>query len=180
MLERKRERLLLALALLLIMVVVLTEFVFPLLGRSFSRTDLDEEIASLEVRLDQARKATDSALPDSIAQVVRQESKARSGDEIGKNKFRQYLESVAKADTLKTTTPKLIAEKEIDDGFQALTYEFTIVGPEDEMWDMLTILESSPELLRIDGVQIFRASTEERTVRMKLTVATIVRGGEET
>lgn len=170
MFERRRERILLILVLALLVVVVLQPLVIKPLWSSLS--SVDEDIARLKEDIHRNKRVLeeDAAI---LKQTQLIAQRIRLANEQGQNEFRQYIESEAGKNVIKSSTPKAEADLPDQEDLKLLTYDLTLEGTIEELRTFLERLDRSGELLRTDRVQVSNASQEDRTVTMKMTVSTI-------
>jgi len=177
MFESGRERVLLVLVLLLLAALLVDSLVVSPLYKYVTVADV--RIAALKDKIAQDSSALEAASARQAEGTFDQQ--IRLGTEQDQNEFRQYLESKAGLDVVRSSTPKKMAELPGYDNIRLLTYDLELVGSVQSMRVFLENLDASERLLRIDNLHISRGvlEDEERKVKMKMTVSTITRKVEE-
>ena len=178
MFESGRERVLLVLVLLLLAALLLDSLVVGPLYKFV--TVVDVRIAALVDKIDQDSNALNAATARQ-AETTFDEQQIRLETEQDQNEFRQYLESKAGLDVVRSSTPKQMSELTGYDNIRLLTYDLELVGSVQSLRVFLENLDASERLLRIDSLWIFHGvmEDEEREMTMKMTVSTITRKVEE-
>lgn len=159
---------LLVLAMILLILLVADSLVFTPLGKWLD--NIDSEAQRLRTQISQvvSPKADDHKI-----QVDR--NNIRLSSEQGQNLFRQYLESQAGMNVIKSSTKKSKTDLAGQNGLSEITYELKLEGSAEALRSFLDNLDSSDEFLRILSLQIATVSQEDQTINMKLVVSTLSR-----
>lgn len=168
MFETRREKILLVLAVILLILLVADSLVVTPLGRWLD--DIDAEAGRLRSQISQVSSPQGD---EHKIQVDR--NNIRLSSEQGQNLFRQYLESQAGINVIKSSTKKSKTDLAGQNGLSEITYELKLEGSPETLRAFLDNLDSSDDFLQISSLQIATVSQEDQTVNMKLVVSTLSR-----
>lgn len=168
MFESRREKILLTMAVVLLTMLVADSLIVTPLGRW--QDSIDTEAKRLRTQISQV---VSPAAGEHKIQL--DSSSIRLSSEQGQNLFRQYLESQAGINVIKSSTKKTKTALAGQDGLSEITYELKLEGSAETLRAFLDNLDSSDEFVRINSLQIAALTQEDQAINMKLVVSTLAR-----